>query len=448
MHSDFVIALRKVSNEKSKFPNAEEILFNHYCNIQKLIRRKALSQPMLLKQFALNSLDEINIEQKRIRQYAEKAQEQVKVTIARKDSKNRLSDSDSKDLERWEAELQYFGDVLTNIEDMNATLLEYLAAYYPEDFIKDETLLNALRQYLPIYNLYRKKIENCVLDQSITSNSKISLKELSLEEQGKEIIGKLNFEKARDIICEGLSIRMPDTLKRIQKLQNLREKDKVKFDRFRGLSKEKIANILVQEISKKRDSIVQTYEQVFDRIDKDSVDAAFTKDLTKKAVLENVLKNKQHFVTLRQYPSDWNNIELFADLWAHSLLLSQWQPKSKIASSAKARSFHDLFEDPSLIDASVRILTAVDPPLINDLNKYIGNSKGAFCVWIDELKRAGIVKNLSDRRIYAAILSEYFNGFSINDSMFAKHQTRAAIKYQKSFRQLIARIKLSQLEQL
>jgi hypothetical protein len=445
MHSDFVIALRKVTNEKSKFPNAEEILFNLYCKIQKLIRRKALSQPKLLKQFALNSLGEIRIEQKRIRQYAEKAQEQVKVTIARKDSKNRLSDFDSKDLDRWEAELQYFGDVLTNIEDMNATLLEYLAAYYPEDFIKDENVLNALRQYLPIYNLYRKKIENCVLDHSITSKgNKISLKELSLEEQGKEIIGKLNFEKARDIICQGVSIRMPDTLKRVQKLQDLREKDKVKFERFRGLSKEEIANILVQEISEKRDSIVQTYKQVFDRIDKDSVDPAFTKDLTKKAVLENVLMNKQHFVTLRQYPSDWNNIELFADLWAHSLLLNQWQPKSKIASSAKARSFHDLFEDPSLIDASVRILRAVDPPLINDLNKYIGNSKGAFCVWIDELKRAGIVKNLSDRRAYGAALSRHFKGFSINDSMFAKHQTRAAIKYQNSFRQLIARIKLSQ----
>jgi hypothetical protein len=69
-------------------------------------------------------------------------------------------------------------------------------------------------------------------------------------------------------------------------------------------------------------------------------------------------------------------------------------------------------------------------------------------VWIDEMKRVGIIKNLTDREKYANALNSHFTGFSINPSMFAKTHKRAEEKYKREFSAMLVKIKLSQSSHL
>ena len=198
MHSDFVVSFRKIRWKREDFPDANDVLFQHYCQMQRMLKRNALTEPQLLKQFAHNTLNEIDVEETRIREKAEGVQNNLKQTIARKNDQNILSAADLKEADYYEGELNYFADILTTIEDAKATLLEYLAAYYPEEIVKNEKVLGQLRKYLPVYNLYRQKIENLAINEYFQTSSptRIPFPQLSNEEQASQIIGRLNFEKA------------------------------------------------------------------------------------------------------------------------------------------------------------------------------------------------------------------------------------------------------------
>jgi hypothetical protein len=50
MHSDFVVSLRKIRWRKADFADANDVLFQHYCEMQRMLRRNALTEPKLLKQ--------------------------------------------------------------------------------------------------------------------------------------------------------------------------------------------------------------------------------------------------------------------------------------------------------------------------------------------------------------------------------------------------------------
>jgi len=92
-------------------------------------------------------------------------------------------------------------------------------------------------------------------------------------------------------------------------------------------------------------------------------------------------------------------------------------------------TFEELFNDVSLVSVCIDILKEVTPPLIDTECNYIGKSKGAFCVWIDELKRQGVVKHYSDRKIYASLLPQRIGRFNIDESMFGKHHKKAENQY-------------------
>ena len=110
-------------------------------------------------------------------------------------------------------------------------------------------------------------------------------------------------------------------------------------------------------------------------------------------------------------------------------------------------TFDEIFIDVSLVSVCIDILKEVTPPLIDTECNYIGKSKGAFCVWLDELKRQGIVTHYSDRKIYASLLPQKIGRFNIDESMFGKYHKKAENQYRTDIKTLVSKIKLSQVYQ-
>ena len=123
------------------------------------------------------------------------------------------------------------------------------------------------------------------------------------------------------------------------------------------------------------------------------------------------------------------------------------QSIKKKKEQTQPKKFKELFYDKDLCKPCIDILRKADPPLIDAECNYIGRSKGAFCVWIEEIQRQGIIQRYPDRKIYANLLPTIINGFSINESMFGKIQKRAEEIYKKDFKIMISEIKLSQNSQ-
>lgn len=111
------------------------------------------------------------------------------------------------------------------------------------------------------------------------------------------------------------------------------------------------------------------------------------------------------------------------------------------------KTFEELFYDTNFITPCIDILKQIEPPLIDTEYNYIGRLKGAFCVWIDEMQRQGIVKRFSDRKIFASLLTKKIKRFSIDESMFGKYQNKAENQYRTDIKTLLSQIKLSQNSQ-
>jgi hypothetical protein len=108
------------------------------------------------------------------------------------------------------------------------------------------------------------------------------------------------------------------------------------------------------------------------------------------------------------------------------------------------KTFEELFYDTYFVYPCIDILKKIDPPLIDANCNYIGKLKGGICIWIDELQRQSIIKHISERKIYPALLSQKIKNFSIDESMFGKIQYKAEDKYRTDIKTLISQIKLSQ----
>jgi hypothetical protein len=107
-------------------------------------------------------------------------------------------------------------------------------------------------------------------------------------------------------------------------------------------------------------------------------------------------------------------------------------------------TFDELFHHSDLVAPCLDILKEIEPPLIDTENNYIGGLKGAFCIWVDEMQRQGIVKYQSDRKVYASLIPQKINGFSIDESMFGKHHNKAENNYRTDIKTKVSAIKLSQ----
>lgn len=131
---------------------------------------------------------------------------------------------------------------------------------------------------------------------------------------------------------------------------------------------------------------------------------------------------------------------LFAtfDKCEHDLIPQKTETKTE-----QPKTFEELFYDENFVAPCIDILKEVEPPLIDTELNYIGKLKGAFCVWIDEMQRQGIVKKYADRKIFSSLLPQKIKRFSIDESMFGKQQRKAEDRYRTDMKTLLSQIKLS-----
>ncbi len=111
------------------------------------------------------------------------------------------------------------------------------------------------------------------------------------------------------------------------------------------------------------------------------------------------------------------------------------------------KAFVELFYDANFVLPCIEILKEIEPPLIDTECNYIGGLKGAFCVWIDEMQKQGIMKHYSDRKIFASLLPQIIKRFSIDESMFGKHHSKADNQYRFDIKTKLSQAKLSQNSQ-
>lgn len=109
-------------------------------------------------------------------------------------------------------------------------------------------------------------------------------------------------------------------------------------------------------------------------------------------------------------------------------------------------TFEELFYNSYLVKPCIDILKDLNPPLIDLDYNFIGKSKGAICVWIDELQRQGIVKSNypKERKLFADLIPKIIKRFSIDESMFGKYHHKAEEQYRNDIKTLISQTKLSQ----
>lgn len=110
------------------------------------------------------------------------------------------------------------------------------------------------------------------------------------------------------------------------------------------------------------------------------------------------------------------------------------------------KTFDELFYNTDLVAPCIDILKELDPPLIDTDCNYIGKLRGVFCVWIDEMQRQGIVKSNypKERKLFASLIPQKINRFSIDESMFGKYQKKAEDNYRTDIKAKVSKIKLSQ----
>ncbi len=66
MASDFLITLRKFRFERKEFPEGLKVLFDEYCKLQMYLRRNVEKRPKTTKEFAVNTFNEIIVEERRL----------------------------------------------------------------------------------------------------------------------------------------------------------------------------------------------------------------------------------------------------------------------------------------------------------------------------------------------------------------------------------------------
>jgi len=115
--------------------------------------------------------------------------------------------------------------------------------------------------------------------------------------------------------------------------------------------------------------------------------------------------------------------------------------------SKDPQSFQELFYDGFNAMDFVDILMDIEPPLIDSKRNYIGKSKGAICVWYEELKKQGIVKQAPDK-VLSKLIPQAIKRLSINESMFRKQRIGAEEKFKSDLKALISQLKSSQGSQM
>lgn len=123
-------------------------------------------------------------------------------------------------------------------------------------------------------------------------------------------------------------------------------------------------------------------------------------------------------------------------------------PKQKTNVEELPTTFEDLVHGEYSIQPFIDILKEVEPPLIDADCNFIGKSKGAIAVWIDELfKQAIIKKPTNSDKVISLLVTKKIIGLTISDSTFRKARKNADKNYKEDFKTLISKVKLSQNSQ-
>ena len=236
-------------------------------------------------------------------------------------------------------------------------------------------------------NYFDDLLEQLLEHYSIEQKEENKIKEI--EKTAFRIVDMLNFEKAADIICEGLSSRMPGILERIKNLEDLSENDRKEFESYEGLAKQEIIQKERNKISSERDKIINAYTAHFKKLDEKVVDPEFTKDEFKATVYNTILEHEGHFKTFRQFPSDWNNVELFGRLWGEAILVMNWSKPVEIT------TIGDSYKISNLLKSNMQI---ENPFLKNDSWTKVGKQRGTDFIRmilenISKLKIEGTAQN-------------------------------------------------------
>lgn len=213
----------------------------------------------------------------------------------------------------------------------------------------------------------------------------------------------------------------------------------------------------------------QDYKNDIERRKSEGIEIQAIRDFYQKKVIDKFLSDKRlseiyekikvgepiknpPFSNIMKKWSFWSNVHRVQDIIKLEKFLKELplqQPETNNPDETKKendnpKTFEELFYNPDLVMPCIDVLKELDPPLIDIDCNFIGKSKGAICVWIDELQRQGIVKSISDRKILVSLIEKKIKQFTIHDSMFNKYHVRAEKQYKTEIRSMVSKIKLSQ----
>ncbi len=287
---------------------------------------------------------------------------------------------------------------------------------------------NSIKQYLKVYfpqwlNTYNfENYTNFIFNAEI-NNTKVNL-DLLQDDQQQYLLEK---KKAKNSFVTAELLNLGHFIEWIEKafiniLETTQDPDffryKQWFEANDGFYSDSTQKFLLDLKSKTPLSAPQFDDIIFNKIDSLSKDEA------------------TYFLTLMYL--DFVKIQGFL----HSKFepIPKEKPKQFQVSDKKYNHLKDIFIYPNSYDACVRVLKTVDPPILNIENKYIGNEKSAFVLWIDILKRHNLIVKTENDKVYSQLISNEFHPFSISEGLFRKTSKRAKEKYDTEFNHLLSQV--------
>ena len=127
-----------------------------------------------------------------------------------------------------------------------------------------------------------------------------------------------------------------------------------------------------------------------------------------------------------------------ANLITYEVLKQKKTTKNFNSISQEYRNFDELFINPHTSKEYYNLL--VEEQLIGPNFNYIGGLKSAFCIWVKELSKQGVIHFISDDDM-TVLLNNKFASLRMSSSLFRSTMTKAVKEYQPKFKKEISKLK-------
>ena len=127
-----------------------------------------------------------------------------------------------------------------------------------------------------------------------------------------------------------------------------------------------------------------------------------------------------------------------ANLITYEVLKQKKTTKNFNSISQEYRDFDELFIKPHTSKEYYNLL--VEEQLIGPKFNYIGGLKSAFCIWVKELSKQGVIHFISDDDM-TVLLNNKFASLRMSSSLFRSTMTKAVKEYQPKFKKEISKLK-------